>query len=338
MDVPLWAWLGFVVMIVVLIGVDLYVHSRHEVVTFRAAAIWSVIWAVLGVAFTGVIAAAYGSERAGEYFAGYLIERALAIDNLFVFALLMGYFAVPKKAQHKVLMYGVILALIFRAIFIALGAELIERFEWTLFLFGIFLIYTAVKLLTHDETEVHPDRNPLLRLVKRTVPLTDDYEDSKVTVKRDGKRLFTPLLAVLVVVGTTDVVFAIDSIPAIFAITTETFIVFTSNAFAVLGLLATYFLLAGMMDRFTYLNYGLSAVLAFVGLKMILHDPLITDWHVDIPIWLSLLIIALCIGGSVAASLLSPPKKHDAIPPDPSADPVVDNVDTHPRPTPKRDA
>ncbi|MCU1676756.1 MAG: tellurium resistance protein TerC [Frankiales bacterium] len=308
MFVPLWAWFGFVALILALIGVDLYAHSRKDVVTLKSAALWSVLWAVLGLAFTFVIGAAYGHERAGEYVAGYLIERALAIDNLFVFALLMNYFVVPRHAQHKVLMYGVILALVFRAVFIGLGAALIERFEWTLFVFGLFLVYTAVKLLLHDETDVDPGRNPLLRLIRRRVPMTEDYVGDKVTLVRDRKRLFTPLLAVLVVVGTTDVVFAVDSIPAIFAITTETFIVFTSNAFAVLGLLATYFLLAGMMDRFTYLNYGLAAVLAFVGVKMLLVDPPFTDWDLHIPIGLSLGVIAACIGLSVGASLVRPPR------------------------------
>ncbi|MDQ1703586.1 MAG: tellurite resistance protein TerC [Frankiaceae bacterium] len=314
MQVPVWAWLGFVALILTLIAVDLLAHSRKDEVTIRSAAVWSVVWAVLGLAFTLVIGAAYGRERAGEYVAGYLIERALAVDNLFVFALLMNYFAVPRRAQHKVLMYGVILALVFRAVFIGLGAALIEQFEWTLFIFGLFLVYTAVRLLLHDESEVDPGRNPLLRLIRRRVPMTQDYIGDKVIVVRDHKRLFTPLLAVLVVVGTTDVVFAVDSIPAIFAITTETFIVFTSNAFAVLGLLATYFLLAGMMNRFTYLNYGLAAVLAFVGVKMLLVDPPFTDWAMHLPIGLSLGVIAVCIGLSVGASLVRAPR--DARPAD----------------------
>jgi len=305
--VPLWSWFAFVALILVLIAVDLAVHSRKDEVTMKAAALWSVVWAVLGLGFTFVIGAAYGHQRAGEYVAGYLIERALAIDNLFVFALLMNFFAVPRRAQHKVLMYGVILALVFRAIFIGLGAALISAFEWTLFAFGLFLVYTAVKLLRHDDTQVDPGRNLFLRLVRRWLPMTDDYVGDKVTVVRDRKWMFTPLLAVLVVVGTTDVVFAVDSIPAIFAITTETFVVFTSNAFAVLGLLATYFLLAGMMDRFTYLNYGLAAVLAFVGAKMLLVDPPFTSWSLHLPIGLSLAVIAVCIGGAVVASLLRPP-------------------------------
>ncbi|MDQ1724851.1 MAG: tellurite resistance protein TerC [Frankiaceae bacterium] len=306
MHVPLWAWLAFVALILVLIVVDLLAHNRKGDVTMRSAALWSVLWAVLGLAFTFVIWAAYGRERAGEYVAGYLIERALAIDNLFVFALLMNAFSVPRRAQHKVLMYGVVLALVFRAVFIGLGAALIERFEWTLFAFGLFLIYTAVKLLRHDEMEVDPARNPLLRLIRKRVPMTEEYVGDKVTVVQNRRRLFTPLLAVLVVVGTTDVVFAVDSIPAIFAITTETFVVFTSNAFAVLGLLATYFLLAGMMDRFTYLNYGLAGVLAFVGAKMLLVDPPFTNWSTHLPIGLSLGVIAVCIGTSIAASLRRP--------------------------------
>jgi tellurite resistance protein TerC len=206
----------------------------------------------------------------------------------------MNYFVVPRHAQHKVLMYGVILALVFRAVFIGLGAALIERFEWTLFVFGLFLVYTAVKLLLHDETDVDPGRNPLLRLIRRRVPMTEDYVGDKVTLVRDRKRLFTPLLAVLVVVGTTDVVFAVDSIPAILAVARDQYIVFSSNAFAILGLRSLYFLLSGMAGRFRYLNMGLGVILAFVGVKMLLTDV----YHFPTPLALGVII------GTLAVSVL----------------------------------
>jgi tellurite resistance protein TerC len=228
---------------------------------------------------------------------GYLIEKSLSVDNLFVFALLLNYFSVPLAHQHRLLYWGVLGALVARAAFIFAGVALLDAFHWTIYVFGALLVITGARMATHSDTEVHPDRNPVLNLLRRVVPITDEYHDHHFFVRREGRRWATPLLAVLVVIETTDVVFAIDSIPAIFAITRTTFLVFTSNAFAILGLRALYFLLAGFLGKLTYLNVGLAAVLVFVGIKMLLTDV----YHV--PVWASLLTIAAMIGVSVGFSL-----------------------------------
>jgi tellurite resistance protein TerC len=242
------------------------------------------------------------ASTAGEYFAGYLIEKSLSVDNIFVFALIFGYFAVPGKYQHRVLFWGVVGALVMRAGFIAAGATLLDRFSWTVYVFGAFLVVTGVRMARRRDEHVDPARNPIVRLLRRRVPMTDGYEGQRFFVRRPGRLLATPLLAVLVVVETTDVVFAVDSIPAIFAVTDETFLVFTSNAFAILGLRALYFLLAGMISRFAYLKIGLAAVLAFVGVKLLLTHVL------HLPVSLSLGVIAAILGTALVASLVRPPK------------------------------
>jgi tellurite resistance protein TerC len=277
---------------------DLLVFHRnaHEV-SMREAAVTSAVWITLGLSFAGVVAWAWGATAGGEYLAGYLIEKSLSVDNIFVFALLLSYFAVPKENQHRVLFWGVLGALVFRAIFIAAGATLLETFSWTIYVFGAFLVLTGVKMARHDGGEVHPDRNPVLRAVRRLVPLTPEYHGQRFFVKDGARRLATPMLAVLVAIETTDVLFAVDSIPAIFAVTDEPFLVFTSNAFAILGLRALYFLLAGMMSRFVYLKLGLAAVLVFVGAKMLAAGV----YH--LPVWVSLLVIAGILATSVVASL-----------------------------------
>jgi tellurite resistance protein TerC len=239
----------------------------------------------------------YGAQAGGEYFAGYLIEKSLAVDNVFVFALIFTYFAVPRKYQHRVLFYGVLGALVFRAIFIAGGVALLDRFHWILYVFGAFLVITGWRMFRHRNEESDPGRNPVLRLVRRFVPTTDEYHGQKFWVKKAGKWVATPLFVVLVLVETTDIVFAVDSIPAIFAVTQEPFLVFTSNAFAILGLRAMYFLLADLIHRFVYLKLGLSAILVFVGVKMLLLDVY------KVPIGLSLAVIGTLITVSVAASL-----------------------------------
>jgi tellurite resistance protein TerC len=298
MDVPIWAWAATVAVILGMLAMDLFVFHRdaHEV-TMREAAVTSAVWITLGLSFAGVVAWAWGGTAAGEYLAGYLIEKSLSVDNIFVFALLLSYFAVPAANQHRVLFWGVLGALVFRAVFIAAGATLLESFSWTIYVFGAFLVLTGVKMARHDGGEVHPDRNPVLRAVRRLVPLTPEYHGQRFFVKDGVKRFATPMLAVLVAIETTDVVFAVDSIPAIFAVTDEPFLVFTSNAFAILGLRALYFLLAGMMSRFVYLKLGLAAVLVFVGAKMLLSEV----YH--LPVWASLLVIASVLGTSVVASL-----------------------------------
>ena len=297
MDVPLWAWGAVLAVILAMLAIDLLAHRKAHVVSVREAAVWSVVWVSLGLAFGGVIWAVYGARAGGEYYAGYLIEKSLAVDNIFVFALIFTFFAVPREYQHRVLFYGVLGALVFRAIFIAGGAVLIESFAWILYVFGAFLVFTGWKMFTHRNDEMDPTRNPVLRLVKRWVPSTGEYDGQKFWVKRAGKWVATPLFTVLVLVETADIIFAVDSIPAIFAVTQDPFLVFTSNAFAILGLRAMYFLLADLIHRFIYLKAGLAAILVFVGVKMLLLDV----WKA--PIWLSLTVIATCITVAVVASL-----------------------------------
>jgi tellurite resistance protein TerC len=298
MDVPIWAWAATVAVILGMLALDLLVFHRHaHEVTMREAAATSAVWITLGLTFAGVVAWAWGPTAAGEYLAGYLIEKSLSVDNIFVFALLLSYFAVPVVNQHRVLFWGVLGALVFRAIFIFAGATLLETFSWTIYVFGAFLVVTGIKMARHDGGEVHPDRNPVLRALRRIVPLTPEYHGQRFFVKDGLKRFATPMLAVLVAIETTDILFAVDSIPAIFAVTDEPFLVFTSNAFAILGLRALYFLLAGMMSRFVYLKLGLAAVLVFVGGKMLLSDV----YH--LPVWASLVAIAAVLTTSVLASL-----------------------------------
>ncbi|MDQ6909339.1 MAG: TerC family protein [Actinomycetota bacterium] len=298
MDVPLLAWAAVSAFIVAVLLIDLFAFHRHaHQVSMREAAVSSAVWVALGLAFGGVVWAAAGGDRAGEYFAGYLIEKSLSVDNIFVFALLFSFFAVPSPFQHRLLFWGVLGALVFRGAFILVGATLLASFSWVIYVFGAFLIYTGMKLVRHGDQTVHPERNPVLKLLRRVMPVTDEYQGTRFLVRRASRTMATPLLAVLVAVETTDVLFAVDSIPAIFAVTDEPFLVFTSNAFAILGLRALYFLLAGMIDRFVYLKYGLAAILVFVGIKMVIADL----WH--IPIVISLLVIAAVLALSVAASL-----------------------------------
>jgi len=298
-DVPPWAWVALVVAITALLFVDLLlVHRRPHVIKAREAAIESAVWIALGLSFAGVIAVTAGGPAAGEYVAGYLIEKSLSIDNVFVWAVLFSYFAVPREYQFRVLFWGIFGALVMRAIFIFGGIAILERFEWVLYVFGAFLVFTAIRIARHQETEVHPERNPVLRLVRRVIPSTTEYEGQRLFTRKLGRRVATPLFIVLVLVETTDVVFAVDSVPAILAVSREPFIVFSSNAFAILGLRALYFLLAGMAGRFRYLNVGLGVILGFVGVKMLLAD----IYHV--PLVLSLGVIAAALAVAVFASLL----------------------------------
>jgi tellurite resistance protein TerC len=299
-DVGIWAWVGFLGLIVFLLALDLFVfHREAHDVSFREATRFSIFWISLGLAFGGVVSLWMGTEAGGEYLAGYLIEKSLSVDNIFVFALIFTYFGVPQKYQHRVLFWGIFGALVFRAMFIAGGAALLDRFHFTIYVFGAFLVLTGIRMALHRDEEVHPERNPVLKVFRRVVPMTPEYHGQRFSVVDAGKRVATPLLAVLVLIETSDIVFAVDSIPAIFAVTDDPFIVFTSNAFAILGLRALYFMLAGMIRRFVYLRIGLAFVLAFVGIKMLVSSV----YH--IPIWLSLAIIALAIVVSIVASLRS---------------------------------
>ena len=297
-DVPVWAWFALVGLItILLVGDLLVVHRRPRAVSFRAAAVESAVWISLGLGFTAVIGWAAGGAAAGEYLSGYLIEKSLSIDNVFVWAVIFGYFAVPAAYQFRVLFWGVFGALVLRGLFIFTGVTLLETFNWILYVFGAFLLFTAVRIARHDAGTVHPEHNPVLKLVRRVVPSTQEYDGQKLFTRRYGRLLATPLLAVLVLIETTDIVFAVDSIPAILAVSHEPFIVFASNAFAILGLRALYFCLAGMADRFRYLNYGLGVILAFVGIKMLLLDV------VHVPTFISLLVIAGVLAVTIAASV-----------------------------------
>ncbi|MBL8775604.1 MAG: TerC family protein [Acidimicrobiales bacterium] len=297
-DVPLWAWVALLAVITAMLLVDvLVVHRVPHEISFKEAAIESAVWIAIGLSFTFVMLAWHGGPAAGEYLSGYLIEKSLSIDNVFVWAVIFSYFAVPKMFQFRVLFWGIFGALVLRAFFIFAGVALLERFDWILYVFGAFLLYSAWKIATHDDEEVHPEKNPMLKLINRVVPTTPDYDGQKLFTRRTGVRLATPLFAVLVLIETTDVIFAFDSIPAILAVSREPFIVFSSNAFAILGLRALYFCLSGIKDKFRYLNQGLGVILAFVGLKMLAADL----YHV--PTWASLAFIALVLTTAILLSI-----------------------------------
>jgi tellurite resistance protein TerC len=295
-----WQWGMLLSIILVLLMIDiLVIHRKAHVIHVREAAIEAAIWISCGLAFAFVIWAWFGQAATGEYVSGYLIEESLSIDNVFVWALILSYFRVPAAYQHRVLFWGIFGALVLRATFIFAGIALIERFEWVLYLFGAFLLYTAAKLIISDNEQVDPSKSRFLKVVHRVVPSTDHLDGQRLFTRVNGKRLATPLFAVLVLVEGTDVLFAVDSVPAVLAVSREQFIVFSSNAFAILGLRALYFLLADLHGRFSYLQQGLAIVLAFVGAKMLIHD-----WY-HIPTWLSLMVIVLVLTASVGFSLKS---------------------------------
>jgi tellurite resistance protein TerC len=298
-EFPLWAWAGFTGLIAVLLVLDLLVFGRgSREISFRMATVLSMVWIGLALLFGVAVFAIAGPERGGEYLAGYVIEKSLSVDNVFVFALIFSFFAVPAPYQYRVLLWGIVGALILRGIFVLIGAELLERYDWMVYVFGVFLIYTGIRMAFHSGAEVHPEKNPVLRLVRHAIPVTKDFEGERFFVRHAGKLFATPLFAVIVVIGTTDVIFAVDSIPAIFAITSSPFIVWSANAFAVLGLRPLYFMLAGMMDRFVYLQTGLAVVLVFVGAKFIY-----SDLFGKVPIYVSLPFIAIVVTASIVASL-----------------------------------
>jgi len=294
-------WTIFSVFVLGMLALDLGVFNRkaHEV-RFKEALIWSFVWVALSMVFNWWIYHEFGSQKALEFLTGYVIEKALSVDNIFVFVVLFASFAVPKMYQHRVLFWGVIGAIVMRAIFIGLGAALVARFHWVMYIFGAILIFTGIKLMKEGDAEPHPEKNPLYKLARRMMPATPEYHGKQFTVIKDGRRYATPLLLVLIAIEATDVVFAVDSIPAIFAISTDPFIVYTSNIFAILGLRAMYFLLAGVIDKFHFLKYGLAIVLLFVGVKMI-----VAEWY-KIPIVTSLAVIALVLTASVIASMIWP--------------------------------
>lgn len=323
LDVHLWQWGVFLGLVIALLLVDLLVFHReaHEINT-REAAVESAAWISIGLLFSLVVWWWFGLAATGEYVSGYLIEKSLSVDNVFVWALIMTYFKVPQKYQHRVLFWGIFGALVMRAIFIFLGVALIERFGWILYVFGAFLLFTAGRMMFTENDHVDPGNSQFLKIVNRVIPSSDQLDGPHLFTKVNGRRLATPLFAVLLLVELTDVVFAVDSVPAVLAVSHEQFIVFSSNAFAILGLRALYFLLADMHNRFSYLQQGLAIILAFVGVKMI-----IADWY-HIPTWLSLTVIGIVLTGSIAFSLKverdSAATEGDGRPDDAAADDRVD--------------
>ncbi|WJZ68399.1 TerC family protein [Kocuria rosea] len=298
MDVPFWIWAAVLGFIVVMLAIDLFAHRRAHVIGVREAAVWSGVWVAFGVAFGVLVWQVWGAEFGQQYFAGYLIEKSLAVDNVFVWAIIFSYFAVPRAFQHRVLFLGVLGALVFRGIFIAAGAVLIQHFSWILYVFAAFLLYTGYRMIRQRNEHLDPEQSVVLRGFRRFVPMTEAYHGQKLLVRKNGVLLATPLLAVLVLIEVTDVVFAVDSIPAIFAVTDEVFLVFTANAFAILGLRAMYFLLADLIHRFVYLKIGLALVLIWVGIKMLLKIDL---FYIPTPI--SLAVVATIITVSIILSL-----------------------------------
>lgn len=295
-------WAGFIVFVLAMLAIDLGVfHKKAHEVSLKEAAGWSAVWVALAITFNIGVYAWFGPERALEFTTGYLIEKALAVDNIFVFVVIFTAFAIPAVYQHRVLFWGVLGALIMRAGFILAGGAFLQRFHWAIYVFGAILAVTGVKLLLQRNQEIHPERNPVVKVFQKLFPVTHEIEGDRFTVLRGGRRYVTPLLLALVAVEVTDLIFAVDSIPAIFAITSDPFIVFTSNIFAILGLRSMYFLLAGVITRFVYLKVGLAMVLIFVGAKMLLMD------IYKVPIAASLAIIAAILGLSVVASMLKGP-------------------------------
>jgi tellurite resistance protein TerC len=302
-----WAWVGFTLFVLAMLALDLGVfHRKSHEVTIREAMVWSGVWVALALLFNLVLYYWRGPQPALEFLTGYLIEKSLSVDNIFVFLMIFSYFSVPPRYQHRVLFWGVLGALVMRALLIFLGISLIQRFHWVIYLFGAFLIVTGVKMALEKDKEIHPERNPALRLFRRFVPVTDDYRGGKFFVKQGGRYFATPMLIVLLIVETTDIIFAVDSIPAILAITLDPFIIYTSNVFAILGLRALYFALAGVMKLFHHLRYGLSAILAFVGAKMLLAN------FYKIPVGVALGVVAGILVISVIASLAFPRKEEAA--------------------------
>jgi tellurite resistance protein TerC len=305
-------WGVFFTLVAVMLALDLGVfHRKERRTSLREALFWSIVWTIIAFAFNYWIYYRFGSEAGLQFLTGYVIERSLSFDNIFVFIVIFNYFAVPAQYQHRVLFWGILGALLSRGLFIGMGTALLERFAWLIYVFGAFLVYTGINILRGKESEVHPEKNPVLRLFQRFVPLTTRYHGKRFFAREAGRMVATPLMLVLVVVEATDVVFAVDSIPAIFAITLDRFIIFTSNIFAILGLRALYFLLAGLMHKFRYLGLGLGLVLVFIGAKMLIHH------YLEIPTNLSLGIVLGILALAVVASLLRP-LPPDAAPHDPT--------------------
>jgi len=296
--------------VLAVLAIDLGIFNKKaHAATVKEAATWSAVWITLSLGFAGLILYLYGRQSALEFVTGYVIEYSLSVDNIFVIVLIFSYFRIPDKYQHRVLFWGIIGALVMRGAMIAAGALLINSFHWVIYVFGAFLVFTGIRMATHDEADIEPEANPILRLVRRVLPITHDYRGQEFFVKEPPTRgaaptlMATPLFVVLVLVETTDLIFAVDSIPAIFAVTKDPFLVYTSNVCAILGLRSLYFLLAGVINKFHLLKLGIAAVLTFVGVKMLLSSVY------EIPIHLSLLVIVAVLATSVVASMVFPKEK-----------------------------
>jgi tellurite resistance protein TerC len=308
MTVPLWAWLAFAAAVALMLAIDLLAHRGAHVIGFREAAAWSGVWVGVSLIFAVIIGFTLGGEPAVQYTTAWLLEKSLSVDNLFVFALIFAYFKVPRAYQHRVLFFGVLGALVFRGIFLAAGVAIVTRFTAVLFAFGAVLIYSAIKLLRGEDDSVDPGKSVAVRLLRKFIPISDEYHGAKFFVTEAGKRVGTPLLAVVAAIEAADLVFAVDSVPAVLAVSDDAFIVYTSNAFAILGLRALYFLLAGMLDRFHHLGRALAFILAFIGLKLFLQagHKTITTAIPEIPSLLSLAVIVLALAVAVVASMRTP--------------------------------
>ncbi|MFI9542472.1 TerC family protein [Streptomyces sp. NPDC052016] len=307
-DVPLWMWVAFAVTVLVSLAVDLLAHRREHVIGFREAAAWSGVWVGLAIVFGGVVFAVVGTSAGVEYTTAWLLEKSLSVDNLFVFALIFGYFKVPRAYQHRVLFLGVLGALVFRGIFLAAGVAVVSRFTAVLFVFAAILFYSTYKIYKEEDDSFDPGKSIAVKLLRKVVPVRDEYAGTHFFVKEAGKRVATPLLAVVAAIEAADLVFAVDSVPAVLAVSSDAFIVYTSNAFAILGLRALYFMLAGLLDRFHYLSKGLALILAFIGVKLILqasHETISTAVP-EIPSLVSLAVIVAVLAVSIGLSMARP--------------------------------
>lgn len=324
-EIQWWHWVGFILAILFFLALDLGVfHRKAHVVSFREALGWTAIWFAIAMLFALGLRSMRGGEEALEFVTGYLIELSLSMDNVFVIAVIFGFFKVPAQYQHRVLFWGILGALVMRGLMIWLGAEMIQAYHWTLYVFGVFLIITGIKMMVAEDDDVNPENNPVLKLARRYFPVVSNYEGQHFVVIENGRRMLTPMALVLLMVETTDLVFALDSIPAIFAVTTDTFIVFTSNVFAILGLRSLYFVLAGAIGYFRYLKYGLALVLAFIGFKMLIVE------YWKIPIGISLGIVAGIILGAIALSVVAARREDKPAHPEPPAPPGDPANGSHP--------
>jgi tellurite resistance protein TerC len=308
LDVPAWLWAVFATSVVIMLLIDLFAHRKTHVIGFREAGVWSAVWVGVSLLFAGLVWASLGSGAAVEFTTAWLLEKSLSVDNLFVFALIFSYFAVPREYQHRALFYGVIGALIFRAIFIAAGVAIVSKFTVVLFVFAAILLWSAYKLMKDDGDEYDPQKSIAVRLVRKVIPVQKEYSGAKFFVRVAGRWVATPMFVVVVAIEAADLVFAVDSVPAVLAVSDDTFIVYSSNAFAILGLRALYFFLSGMLDKFHYLSKGLAIILGFIGFKLILQasHKVISTSIPEIPSLVSLAVVVVVLAGSVILSLKRP--------------------------------